>query len=415
MLIVNPMRKNVGSSDTRLIAGIFATILFAASTSAIAIDACDSDVKPPSAHDSQQDLSPLIIALSEATTGTRSTLRQLSHAISELPRSPAESMLQDRARVILAAHAIRDGRFSEARLWLEPISTNSSMAVDAGLLIAESWRADGDNENALIWFMRVGRHFPYDVAALNGLLEAADNLRDQHQTAMAATLHDEVLSRAMTAHNILNELPEDPVVRADMILISSSHLPTALRRQLNEQILRHNPDTRNARHTSQRAEQQWHCLLRQQQDMEQQRSIILQQVAMADMALTDLDQQLTTMTAQRQNLSTAVIADNFSAEQIHLRQQIRKISNAILRAQAQRDFMASAQATLPLMLSETEQRLAALAAFYQNVRDNAQASMDEGIREAITALDNQFKNIAAESQARQAELLVHMGAMTGAP
>jgi len=146
--------------------------------------------------------------------------------------------------------------------------------------------------------------------------------------------------------------------------------------------------------------------------MEQQRRIILQQVTTTRQALADIDQQLIAMELQRQSLSTAMVPNDFSAEQVNLRQQLRQVSNTMLRTQAQRDFLASAQDKLPLMLNDTEQRLAILAAFYEDVRGNAQASMDEGIRRALNALDNQFRNIAAESQARQAELLVEMGAVT---
>ncbi|PKM22714.1 MAG: hypothetical protein CVV10_02910 [Gammaproteobacteria bacterium HGW-Gammaproteobacteria-14] len=412
MLITDSMRKRFFTSAILLTQGIIAAILFAASSVVASIEVCDSDIKTISNDQPNPDLTALVAALSEAASGAPSTLRQLRNAITELPRSPAESMLQDRARVILAAHALRDGKALEARQWLSSISTESSMAVDAGLLMAESWRIAGDNENALTWFMRVGRHFPYDIAALNGLLDAADNLRSQGHAPMAAALHDEVLNRAMTARGILDALPDDPHARADIILLSSSHLPAPLRRQLNEQILHHSPDTRNARRTSQRAEQRWHCLLRQQRDMEQQRRIILQQVTTTRQALADIDQQLIAMELQRQSLSTAMVPNDFSAEQVNLRQQLRQVSNTMLRTQAQRDFLASAQDKLPLMLNDTEQRLAILAAFYEDVRGNAQASMDEGIRRALNALDNQFRNIAAESQARQAELLVEMGAVT---
>ena len=84
-------------------------------------------------------------------------------------------ILGNYARLRLAAMALRDGDTEFARQQLSQVEQRSPAAVDAALLLAESYRLDGDRQRARDWFVRIAARFPGNPRAISGLVLAGDD------------------------------------------------------------------------------------------------------------------------------------------------------------------------------------------------------------------------------------------------
>ena len=88
----------------------------------------------------------------------------------------ARQVASSHARVVLAAEHIRAGRHEQARQVLAQVDLASTVAVDAALLMAESWRLQGDDRQSQAWLVRVAQRYSSDPRALEGLLLSARDL-----------------------------------------------------------------------------------------------------------------------------------------------------------------------------------------------------------------------------------------------
>lgn len=119
-------------------------------------------------------------------------------------------ILGNYARLRLAALALQDGDTAFARQQLTQIEQNSPAAVDAALLLAESYRKDGDGERARAWFLRIAARFPGNPRAVSGLVLAGDDWRKQGATAQALPVYNLALTKATENMKALNELENNP-------------------------------------------------------------------------------------------------------------------------------------------------------------------------------------------------------------
>ncbi|EKF75069.1 hypothetical protein A11A3_05234 [Alcanivorax hongdengensis A-11-3] len=125
-------------------------------------------------------------------------------------RSPNAPILSNYARLRLAALALRDGDTQFARQQLSQIEQNSPAAVDAALLLADSYRRDGDMERARGWFLRIAARFPGNPRAVSGLVLAGDDWRKQGAPELALPVYNLALSKAEENMQALEQLQQDP-------------------------------------------------------------------------------------------------------------------------------------------------------------------------------------------------------------
>lgn len=119
-------------------------------------------------------------------------------------------ILGNYARLRLAALALQDGDTRFAREQLSQIEQNSPAAVDAALLLAESYRKDGNREQARAWFLRIAARFPGNPRAVSGLVLAGDDWRKQGAVEQALPVYNLALSKASENMKALNELEQNP-------------------------------------------------------------------------------------------------------------------------------------------------------------------------------------------------------------
>ncbi|WP_194285801.1 tetratricopeptide repeat protein [Alcanivorax sediminis] len=119
-------------------------------------------------------------------------------------------ILGNYARLRLAALALQDGDTTFARQQLTQIEQNSPAAVDAALLLAESYRKDGDRERARAWFLRIAARFPGNPRAVSGLVLAGDDWRKQGASEQALPVYNLALTKAAENMKALEELENNP-------------------------------------------------------------------------------------------------------------------------------------------------------------------------------------------------------------
>lgn len=352
----------------------------------------------------EPDLSHLVAALSGKMTDQSSRLNILQDAIRTPPRSPAEMLLQDRGRLYLSAMEIRQQEFEAARARLKQISTASPVAAEAGLLIAESWRLQGNHEESLNWFLRVGRHFPDDMNALHGLLSAAASLQQGGHSREAAALYGEVVEKSLDAVAKLEDLPDDPDALLDILFFRQHSMPPTLRRQITGEILAGMTDLSRTRQVYHEATREWRCLLEQQQRLElqgerlrQHSSRLTQASALVDASLTELDQETGL-------LEKELVSEDFSASQLTIRKRLGQARNEKIRLMAQRDFIERTRELLPQALNSTERKLQAMTETFSEIRQRASKDLYHEAQQAIGATMATLRNLAGDSQRQLAEI-----------
>jgi hypothetical protein len=320
------------------------------------------------------------------------------------PRSQAEMLLQDRARLYLAGVAIQQQKFDAARERLKLVSTESPVAAEAGLLIAESWQLQGNTAESLQWFLRVGRRFSDDMTALQGLHNAAETLEDSDQHRQAASLYNEVVKKATHVVTLLDNLPTDTAARTDAILFQGDPLPMALRRQLTSAMIRQTPKIGQTRQVHRESLREWECLLLQQQELEQQLDSIHQHSArlsrisqLAEAALSALEDEITV-------LETQLISQDFSADQLALRKRLSQARNEKARLEAEQAFISEVRTMLPDALASTEEKLQTMVSSFADIHAQSSAELHQAVALAITEVSARFRNLAGQSQRRLAEL-----------
>lgn len=123
-------------------------------------------------------------------------LEQYLASPAESPDS-AQQVAISRARLVLAAERIKQQNYIGARQSLAQIDLSSTVAVDAALLLAESWRLQGDSIKSQAWLMRVAQRYSSDPRALEGLLlsarDQANNGKIREAWTLYSVINDKVL------------------------------------------------------------------------------------------------------------------------------------------------------------------------------------------------------------------------------
>ena len=365
---------------------------------------CHPDITKISANNSEPDLGNLVAALSGKIPDQAARLGVLEDALKTPPRTPAEMLLQDRARLYLSATAIRQQRFEAARERLKQINTGSPVAAEAGLLIAESWKIQGKHDESLKWFLRVGRHFSDDINALHGLLRAAESMQESGRSSDAATLYGEIVTKALTALQLLESLPEQPEARVEAVFSRPHSLPVSLRQKITSEMLRESADLTQTRQVYRETSQQWYCLVERQQQLELQGERIRQHRDRLRLASMLVEESMAALEKEVDSLERQLISKDFSAPQLAVRKRLGEARNERIRLNAQRDFIARTREMLPRALTATEQKLDAMTASFSEIRGQASQDLYHTAQKAIATTTTAFRNLAGDSQRRLAEM-----------
>lgn len=401
--IHEPMKKIRRIPCQWLLFPLLMMLLFTQQSGA-AVPSCERDIIEISSEQPAPDLSNLVAALSGKMTDQSVRINTLEDAIKTAPRTPAEMLLQDRARLYLSAMDIRQQHFDKARERLKLINTGSPVAAEAGLLIAESWRLEENHDEALKWFLRVGRHFSDDINALHGLLRAAESMQESGRPREAAALYNEVVDKALGTVKRLDSLPQDQDARVNAVFSRQQPMPSALRQKITSEMLRDTADLAQTRQVYRETSREWHCLLEQQQRLALQSERIHQHSDRLAQASTLVDESMAALETEISTLEKQMVSEDFSATQLAIRKRLGQARNERTRLLAQRDFIARTQGLLPQAISMTEQKLEAMTASFSEIRGQASQDLYDAAQKAIDATAATFRNLAGDSQRRLAEM-----------
>src|SRR5690606_9016549 len=172
-------------------------------------------------------------------SGTNNQEEQLQRAIrdaSQLSRTE-QHVIINLLRLRLAAVQMQRDDFELGRDTLRQIDTDSPAALQASLLMAESYRLTGQAQEARSWFLRTAHHYPYRTATLDGLISAARD-EQQHNPGLSAALYSEISRQSQYALDQLNQLHRGGNVDP-MTIILPSPLDDEIRQALLRRCLQH--------------------------------------------------------------------------------------------------------------------------------------------------------------------------------
>lgn len=338
------------------------------------------------------------------TAATEKELEAALHGARHL--KPAERfVIENQLRLRLAALQMQQQDFEQARNTLKQINTESPAALQASMLMAESYRLTGQPADARSWFLRTAQHFPYRAATLNGLLSAAHDAQDNN-AGLSAALYSEISRQSLFALGQLDLFQESGELDP-MAIIFPSHLDEAVRKTLLRRSLRH-PRHNLLAQTGQLKESVTAVLaLRQRHDVlnselselsqtlgqyQQQQQSILQQVAAGD--------------AQLAALMAQVVPNDLGQEQVRIRQQITRLRNQQARLRAQLAFIERSQQALPAIARKLEKQLQDLYQNAQQQLSQSHAAVTDILEETVAQYRAELSDLAAEAQLQRSELLL---------
>jgi hypothetical protein len=338
--------------------------------------------------------------------------QQRHELLRQLVMAPATDVAQDavplrwRAHLVYAAQLLQRQDYAGARQHLKQVPLESTAAVPAALLLAESWRLQGETQQAIDWFVRIARQYPYNLEALEGLLAAANALEQQNLGGHAAALYQTVTDQANHAAAAIVTLASGDNMTLGALISEQNLLPGDLQTQLVRRVLTMNDfDVLAAHHNSSAAGSQGRCLLLQLHAYQRQTENTRQMLEDAQSSLAAIDQSLEMLAVREAALTAALKANDYSVSQLAIRQELRSISNQSRRDQLQRQAIAANLDTLPALLAGMEKQLQAMATESQSRTSLMDGLLADAVDDAAATLYVELANIAAEAALRRAALL----------
>lgn len=317
----------------------------------------------------------------------------------------ARQVATSHARVMLAAEHIRAARYEQARQVLAQVDLASTVAVDAALLMAESWRLQGDDRQSQAWLVRVAQRYSSDPRALEGLLLSAQDLaasgKMREAWALYNLINDKVLANVEQVNN-LRGMQEELVQQLLNTRLDES-------RAVSTQVIKHilHAEEQSALSSMRdiiEAKQQMACLERQGDALKDDawdESIMTANITSFQ---TMLETEARLNARQMESLQ-AELASASSQEREQIEQEIASLQEHMQSLERRLAELQAQQAALPVSsVSRTRQLQQKIAETEQRLHNNHVAIRGE-LDSAIAALQTRYRELAAETQLARAELM----------
>ena len=342
--------------------------------------------------------------------------RQVLHALSQNDQAARRGLLEqylasppqssgaiervalNRARLTLAAEYMTESRFIEARQLLSAIELDSTVAVQASLLLAESFRLEGDPQRAAQWLLRTGQRYGADPEALGSLLEQASELRQQGQLAQAFAIYNMVQSQILDNAEQVSALRRETDQMVDQLLRTRLDESRAAQSQMLKQMI-NNTDSQLLIELGAlaRSGEQRRCLESQLQQLSRAAFDNSAQQARITPFLTMLEREQAMLERQLDQLSDSSQPDS-DQQRAEINQQLDTLRN-------RRQTLLAEQQQLPgeaaLAHRQLRQRIEVLDQQNQQRRARIQTELELLSGELMT----RYRKLAAESQYGRASLL----------
>lgn len=317
----------------------------------------------------------------------------------------AQQVAISHARLVLAAERVKKQDYVGARQSLAQIDLSSTVAVDAALLLAESWRLQGDATKSHAWLMRVAQRYSSDPRALEGLLLSArdqtSNGKVREAWALYSVINDKVLENVeqvstMRAQN--NDL-------VNQLLATRLDASRDVTSQVVKSILQNKtPGALSSMREILEAKQQLVCLEQQGASIKDDAWDESIQAAHVTSFKTMLETEARINTLQlstlKQNLALAEPAQRpqIEAELAELQDHMASLAHRLNELHKQ-------QMALPAdSLSKKKKLEQSIALTEAKVEEN-KAQIRQELDVALASLQDHYRELAAETQLARAELM----------
>ena len=319
--------------------------------------------------------------------------------------APAERALVDRMYIVLAASWLSGQQTDKAREVLRVIALDSPLAVTAAMLLAESWRMDGEPDKAVQWFLRIAAQQPENLDALNGLLAAAHTLAESGQPQLALTIYARIEQQAGAAATLVNNFVARNPASIASLMSGDNGLTTSLRKQAGQRLFQSAHGRLLAADRANRRSQQVRlCLTALIADYQQRIDAAERSIANLDVTLAAMARAHAQRQARITSLKSQIRANDSSNEQIEIRRAVRALMNQDLREQAQQQALEQNRDQLPVLVGRTRERLAILLAYYQRAEQSSGELITGTIREILVALATDFSDLAGQAALSKAHV-----------
>lgn len=317
----------------------------------------------------------------------------------------ARQVATSHARLVLAAEHIRAARYDQARQVLAQVDLASTVAVDAALLMAESWRLQGDDQRAQAWLMRVAQRYSSDPRALEGLLLSAQDLAASGKVREAWALYNLINDKVLANVEQVSTMRSMQEELVQQLLNTRLDESRAVGTQVIKEIL--HAEEQSALSSMRdiiEAKQQLACLERQGNALKDDawdESIMSAQVTSFQ---TMLETEARLNARQLESLQ-AELASASALEKGLIEEEIVSLQAHMKSLERRRAELHTEQASLPASsLSRTRQLQQKIAETEQRLHQNQVAIRSE-LDNAIAALQTRYRELAAETQLARAELM----------
>ncbi|KZY31355.1 hypothetical protein A3730_19495, partial [Alcanivorax sp. HI0044] len=310
-------------------------------------------------------------------------------------------ILGNYARLRLAALALKDGDTEFARQQLSEVEQNSPAAVDAALLLAESYRRDGDKERARAWFIRIAARFPGNPRAVSGLVLAGDDWRNQGADALALPVYNLALTKAAENLQALNQLSNEPDQLYRTLTNTVAGNSTTVMDQLVLAMVRDNDsEVLTATRQLMAAHHQHKCLDRRETDLHN----AIQHATARDLtngAFRTAAKREKTATEQeiadlQRILRNAPDADELKAQLANARERLKRLNTRLNKLGG---------TALPPALQQRKDQLALEKQQVESNLTNARRQVRKALQAQLPELETFYRNLAGEAQLGKAQLL----------
>jgi DNA repair exonuclease SbcCD ATPase subunit len=378
---------------------VFSALLLAGSLAHYQpVQAADAaSCRPVQQHSSHPHSRAILQLLTSADTSDRR--EQLERFLANPPdsRLSVDRVALNRARLTLAAEYLRDSRFTDARQLLSAIELDSPVAVQASLLLAESFRLEGDPVRASQWLLRTGQRYGADPEALASMLEQATELRLQGKPHQAFALYNMVQSQILDNAEQVGALRAEANILIERLLRTRLDESRAAQSQMLKQMIQ---DTDSALIMElgalARAAAERSCLERQQRQI-------------SELAFDNSAQQARIrpflVMLEREEAMLSRRLDQLQSGQQDNGEELAELQKQLEAARNQRQTLLAQQQQLP---DEAGRRHRELAERIASLDQDSQARR-ERIQQQLTQLSAtlmaRYRELAAESQYGRATLL----------
>lgn len=363
---------------------------------------CDN---PGSSLATDDETRQALQALTQPPSPRRTALLESYLALPLKASSGARQVALSHARVVLAAEHLRAGRHESARQVLAQVDLASPVAVDAALLLAESYRLQGNDTQAQAWLMRVAQRYSSDPEALSGLLLSARDMSNAGKVREAWALYSLINDKVLRNVEQVSGMRDMQSELVDELLQTRLDESRSVTSQVIKSIL-HSPghEALSSMRQILAARRQLECLTREEESLKDeawdesiQHANVTSFQTMLETEARINGHQLAALEKELQNAperDRPAIEDEIAA----LKEQMDSLSLRL-------SDLKSKQEALPADSLSHQKKLEQRIAATQETVEQNKAAIRQELDKALAALQARYRELAAETQLARAELM----------